>query len=97
MQPVPQPSAPTCWACHEPIGRGVATCVACGAAQPERWEYHIVVINEDWRHRRLLDSWRTPELNALGLQGWELVAMEHKTSLQHEIIERSLVFKRRLI
>jgi hypothetical protein len=60
--------------------------------EPVRWEYKIInVRSENYR----IDPAREAELNALGDQGWELVAItaiNYKTAATDHI---GMVFKRR--
>lgn len=94
-----QPSipTPTCWVCHEPLGRGVPACADCGALQPVRWEYRVEHVARQSFH---IHIWSTPQcamLDRLGRDGWELVAVTDGTNGVGGVLSHTLVFKRRLI
>lgn len=104
MQPLPPPPpaslppAHTCWHCRATNPPGVAYCEHCRALQPARWEYRIVGLKKGVGFDTGLKDRHTADLNALGLEGWELVAMtaDGGAGTLGATTGHSLIFKRRV-
>lgn len=66
-----------------------------GPEELPRWEYFILTKKKTRGWSYELDPEIVPELNQLGQQGWELVAMTAENGTNNNTVSHSLVFKRR--